>query len=477
MQITQEDRDRERMLFEAERMRVPKDFIRTPMVDDDAVLRSVGIEGLPQGRPVAYLKLMPQDFVVEEIDREGNLHEARLEDVAGGGSVQEGDGATYYADLVKVGISTLEAKAELAHALGIDEKNIGFAGVKDRVALTSQAISVRGLADPGAFSRLDRENFFLNGVRRGKGVVANGDLKGNEFTIALRFAEPPGAAVKDFLNEQVAIAKEEGFWNFFYLQRFGTPRLISHILGRLLVQGKYEEVIKMFLTHRSERELPYFAALRGDIEKKWGDWKSIWEIVDRFPYHFGIERSFVAHLIDKPDDFLGALHEVQDQVRLWFYAYDSFLFNKKLSALIGSGEVPLSLSFLTSFNPADWKPYAEFLEEDGVVLPTRSWKDFPFVRVESRRCATLQKIAMGKASFEGRVGAISFFLPKGSYATSFLMNLFSLASGLPVVPGISTENVDVKEMLGTGSLTGVLERFKTVLDRREADREAGEGAE
>lgn len=477
MQITQEERDRERALFEAERARVPESFVRAPMVDDDAVLRSVGIEGLPQGRPVAYLKLMPQDFVVEEIDREGNIHEARREDAAEEGPAPEGEGATYYADLVKVGISTLEAKAELAHALGTEEKNIGFAGVKDRMALTSQAISMRGVADPGAFSRLDRENLFLNGVRRGKGAVANGDLKGNEFTIALRFAEPPGRATKDFLDEQIAIAKEEGFWNFFYLQRFGTPRLIAHILGRLLVQGKYEDVVKTFLTHRAERELPYFAALRVDIENKWGDWKGIREIVDRFPYHFGIERSFVAHLMEKPGDFLGALHEVPDQVRMWFYAYDSLLFNKKLSALIKSGEVPLDLPFLTSFNPVDWKPYAEFLEEDGVVLPTRSWKDFPFVRVESRRCATLQNIEMGKTSFEGRVGAISFSLPKGSYATSFLMNLFSLASGLPVVPGISTEGVDVKAMLGTGSLAPVLERFKTVLDRRQADIEAGEGAE
>ncbi len=391
MQITQEERDRERLLFDAERKRAPELFVRATMIDDERTLRSVGIEDVSAGRPVAYLKLMPQDFIVEEMDREGKIHAVRAEgDIPGEGI--KGEGPTYYADLVKAGISTLEAKAQLAHMLGIDEKNIGYAGIKDRLALTSQEISIRGIADPASLSSLHAENFFLNDLRKGKGVVASGELKGNNFIITLRFAQPLSSLEKNILEQKVTEAKEEGFWNFFYLQRFGTPRLISHMLGRLLVQGRYEEAVRMFLTHIGERELPYFVALRKDIDEQWGDWKAIWDIVDRFPYHFSIERAFIAHLIARPDDFLGALREVPDQVRLWFYAYDSFLFNKKLSALIRSGEVPLSLPFLTSFDPLDWKPYAEFLEEDGITLPARSWKDFHFVRVESRRCAPLQSI-------------------------------------------------------------------------------------
>ncbi len=477
LRITDEERERERALFETERRNAPELFVRPPMIDDDEVLRAVGIGGLPEGRPVAYLKLMPQDFIVEEMDREGKVRAAAAKEDAAAVPAEEAEGNTYYADLVKVGVSTLEAKDRLAHALGIEGRNIGFAGVKDRLALTAQAISIRGLADGGALSRVNEENFFLRDIRRGKGVVANGDLKGNEFTIALRFAEPLSGTAKAFVEEQLAIAKEEGFWNFFYLQRFGTPRLIAHELGRLLVQGKYGEVVKMFVTHRAPRELPYFAAIRKDAEERWGDWGAIREMLDRFPYHFGIERTFMARLIERPDDFLGALHEVPDQVRLWFYAYDSLLFNEKLSALIRSGEVPLELPFLTSFDKADWRPYAEYLERDAVSLPARSWRDFPFVRVESRRCVTLQSVDVRKASFEGNVGAVSFFLPKGSYATSFLMNMFSLASGLPAVPGISMESVDPKAILGDGTLAPVLARFRTVLERRQADIDAGEGGE
>ena len=61
MIISAEDRERERALFEAERKRVPDLFQRAPMIDDDACLRSIGIEGVYGDRPLGYLKLFPQD--------------------------------------------------------------------------------------------------------------------------------------------------------------------------------------------------------------------------------------------------------------------------------------------------------------------------------------------------------------------------------------------------------------------------------
>ena len=112
------------------------------MIDDDASLRSIGIEGVYGDRPVGYLKLYPQDFVVEEISKEGTV---RTIDLGDDSALMDGEGSTYYADLVKMGISTLEAKEQLAHALHIDEKNIGYAGIKDKLALTSQVISIRGI--------------------------------------------------------------------------------------------------------------------------------------------------------------------------------------------------------------------------------------------------------------------------------------------------------------------------------------------
>jgi len=151
------------------------------------------------------------------------------------------------------------------------------------------------------------------------------------------------------------------------------------------------------------------------------------------------------------------------------YAYDCSLFNRKLSQLIQSGEVPMELPLITSFSPKDWQPYGEFLDADGVKMPSRSYRDFPFIRVESRAWPTLQKIEVHGIEIRERLALFAFSLPKGSYATTFLMNFFTLASGLPIVSGISTEKTDAKEALGLGTLAPTLERFRTVLERREAD--------
>ena len=155
------------------------------------------------------------------------------------------------------------------------------------------------------------------------------------------------------------------------------------------------------------------------------------------------------------------------------YAYDCFLFNRKLSRLIEAGEVPLELPLITSFDRRDWEPYRDFLAADGVELPSRSYRDFPFIRVESRAWLTVQRAEIHGVTIREHLAIFAFSLPKGSYATTFLMNFYALASGLPVVPGIPTERVDARELLGTGTLAPTLERFRTVLERRDEDIAAG----
>lgn len=477
--ITPEEREKERLLFEQERARVPHLFKRDPMIDNDLLLQWIGIEGLSQNRPFGYLRFFPQDFIVEEIAPDKSLHTIDMGPLI---DHLDGEGLTYYADLVKIGISTLAIKDQLAELLGIDQKHIGFAGIKDRLAITSQRISIRGLLSETypeiihekQFETINEENFFLKNIKRGKGAVANGDLKGNRFIIVVRLQKPLQKEQKNNIKQELNNIKQQGFWNFFSFQRFGTPRLLSHWLGLLLLKQQYKEVIKNFVTYESVRELPYFMELRQQLASQWGNWRLIKERIDCFPYHFQLECQLIDHLAEKPDDFLGALQTIPDQIRLWLYAYDSYLFNRLLSKLIKQGDAPTELPLITSFNPNDWKPYHDFLDGDEVILPSRVYKDFPFVRVESRMWPTLQSVDFHSGIFRDRFAILAFTLPKGSYATTFLMNFFTLASGLPVIENIPTESIDAKEILKMGTLAPTLERFKTVLERRAQDIASGQ---
>lgn len=459
-------REEERALFEAERKRVPHLFERDPMVDSQEFLKGIGVEIYEKDSSVGYLRLLPQDFIVEEISRDGELHTV---DFDSSDSISPQVGKTVYADLVKIGISTLEAQSQISEILGIDPKNIGYAGIKDRLALTSQAISIRNLPDQEKIKEVQADNFFLKHIRNDKGALANGELQGNRFIITMRLQESLSKGEIEEIEKKLEKIKEEGFWNFFSFQRFGTPRLLSHKLGLRIIKGEFEEAVKMFLVHQSSRELPYFKNIREEIEKRWGNWEGIKTLLDPFPSHFPIELKFIEHLIASPKDFLGALHAVPDQVRLWIYAYDSHLFNKKLSQLIREGEIPLELPLLTSFNPRDWELYQEFLREDGVDIPSRYYKKFPSIHVASRTWPVLQHVEVHGLTFQDKIAVFAFSLPKGAYATSFLMNFFTLASGLPIMPGITNEKIDAKALIGLGNTQSTLDRFRAVLELREQD--------
>ena len=470
MLIDPEKREKERSLFEQERKRVPSLFERAPMIDKEEYLRWIGIDYYDPQLSIGYLKLMPQDFIVEEISPDSVLHNVDTGDLITDISQ---DGLTYFADLVKVGISTLDAKDQLAELLKIEPKHISFAGIKDRLALTSQRISIRNLTEVDALKNINQENFFIKNKSRGKGVVANGDLRGNRFIITLRTTAPITEEFIAKTQRNLSFIEQNGFWNFFSFQRFGTPRLISHWLGLLLIKGQYEKVVKTFITHTAPRELPYFVNIRKNMEGIWGNWADIQKKISIFPYHFSLENKLVEHLLKNPSDFLGALQLIPDQTRLWMYAYDCFLFNRMLSQLIKKGSIPSQLPLITSFNPRDWEPYREFLDADEVRLPSRSYRDFPFVRVESRTWPTIQKIGIHATDFKDQLALFAFSLPKGSYATTFLANFFTLTTGLPILPGISMEKIDAKELLNLGTLGPTLERFKTVLERREQDITGG----
>lgn len=463
MIITPEEREREQALFQEEREKYPSLFERPLMQDTDEILHAIGIDMAWDTRPLGYLRFMPQDFIVEEIDAAKRAHTVDAGPPAN--NPIAGDGPAIYTDLVKLGISTFDVRARLASLLGIAGQDIQFAGLKDRLALTSQAMSIRNLRNPHALHALQEEEFFLKNIRHGKGVISIGDLWGNRFTIVVRLAAPLTQAQTDEMRVRMDEMQESGFWNFFYLQRFGTPRLIAHRLGILLARGEYEATVKLFITHTSPRELPYFINIRKKLMPLWSDWSAILAELNRFPYHFSLERVMIGHLAQRPDDFTGALASIPEQIKMWLYAYDSYIFNKKLSALIKTETVPMELPLASSFNARDWEPYKEYFREDGVSFPLRAWQDFSFVRVASRTWPTLQSVEFHAVESRDRLVTFSFSLPKGAYATSYLMNLFTLSSGLPALEGIPTELVDAKKILGTGSLDDVLQRFRTVRKR------------
>ena len=456
---------REKEFLDAERAAAPEQFSRALFQETDGVLSRVGIAAVFGERIPGHIKLIPEDFIVEEVSKDGALH------AIDGGSREipavsrEEEVRTLWTDLVKMGIDSFEAVAEIARALGIDRAKIGIAGIKDKHAVTSQSVSFRGIR-PEALGNFRAPNFFLKNISSGKGALQIGDLAGNRFTIFVRTA---GQVSEAWLSEKLADIEENGFWNFFYLQRFGTPRLLSHKLGLLILQGRFEEAVKMSVLESSEFEILYFRNFHHELVPLWGDWTRILEKLSTLPNSFRTEIKMIRHLVLHPDDFTGALNTVPEQVKLWVYAYASFLFNTALSELIArEEEIPFSLPLALSGDPRAREFYGEFFDMHGIRPPFSSLRNFPYVQRMEKDVEVLKKITVyGRRIVPGGV-ILDFLLEKGSYATTFLAHLFTLSSGEPALPGISLEEVDSKALLGTGSIAGVKENeFQELFKMRE----------
>lgn len=151
----------------------------------------------------AKLKAIPEHFIVKE-----NL-----------GFDFSGDGEHLMVKIRKVGENTSFVANELAKYCGVKSKDIGWAGLKDRHAVTEQWLSVHlPKADVSDFSEFEQAHPSIKviEVARHNKKLRPGDLVGNEFAVTL-------SEVTDIsdVEKRAAIVAEYGVPNYFGSQRFG----------------------------------------------------------------------------------------------------------------------------------------------------------------------------------------------------------------------------------------------------------------
>ncbi len=443
--------------------KMPRFFETKTFIDNQNYLEKYGLfipgkKKFPQG----YLKLWPQDFIVEEISLDGELQTVFPDKFRHKQKDLLPEDPVIYATLVKCGLSTIEVVEELAKTLKIEPEAIKYAGIKDKHAITSQLISIKNISAE-KIHQASNSHFFIKNIFSGRKEIYLGALKKNQFTILIR----TGSDFKkeEFLKRLKEIERN-GFYNFFYLQRFGIPRLINPYCGLAVLKGDYEGAVKTAICRPGERELFYFQSLRKEIEKLWGDWEEIEGILDLFPFTFQDERELISYLIQKPGDFIGALNQIPRVVQLWLTSFAAFLFNQKLASYLKSGEKPLpALPLILSSEKKDWLFYEDFLKKldiFSVTFALKNIKPFPEISLKSHKQKTKERVEVLSYKIIPEGVILNFNLPKGCYATTFLSHLFNLVSGaLP--KGFSNLPIDTKANLNQPSLEKILNQFTKVV--------------
>lgn len=140
----------------------------------------------------------------------------------------------------KENMDTLEACYQIGDCLRIPPSCFSYAGVKDRRAKTTQWFSVRKV-EPWKLIKRTRS---LRNVRIGNICFKDeplklGQLKGNRFRIALRNV----TANDGQINRSLETLKNNGYINYYGLQRFGNDKNApTYLIGEKLMQGNWKEV-------------------------------------------------------------------------------------------------------------------------------------------------------------------------------------------------------------------------------------------
>ncbi|MBL9015195.1 MAG: tRNA pseudouridine(13) synthase TruD [Myxococcales bacterium] len=193
-----------------------------------------------------------------------------------------GSGEHVFVRIEKRGLTTRFAAAQIAAALGIAERDIGIAGMKDRHAVTRQWLSLPPPVTPEAASALALDGItVLEAVRHGH-KLRTGHVRRNRFVLRVRGAAPGSAERARAILD--ALARAPGAPNWYGEQRFGRDgdnaakgrallatgkRSRDKKLDRLFVSALQSELFNAWLAARLADGL-YRAVLAGDVCHKKG---------------------------------------------------------------------------------------------------------------------------------------------------------------------------------------------------------------
>ncbi|WGE33871.1 tRNA pseudouridine(13) synthase TruD [Actinobacillus genomosp. 1] len=164
-----------------------------------------------------------------------------------------GEGEFVAVKIRKTNANTLFVGERLAKFAGISERNMSYAGLKDRHAVTEQwfCLHLAGKETPD-FSQFECEGVEVLEVTRHNRKIRVGSLVGNHFELLLR-----DVSESEEITQRLSRLQAVGFPNYFTEQRFGRD---GHNLTQALRWANGEITVK----DRKKRSF-YLSAARSEV--------------------------------------------------------------------------------------------------------------------------------------------------------------------------------------------------------------------
>jgi tRNA pseudouridine13 synthase len=376
------------------------------------------------------IKESPEDFRVTEIP----LY------------TPSGEGEHLYVEIEKRGITTLEAIRRVARGTGIQERDIGYAGMKDSRGITRQTLSLPRVG-PEQATALDIPGLRVLSAIRHRNKLKIGHLAGNRFRVAIRGVADGALPAAEAVLE---ILRKRGVPNFFGPQRYGAQQN-SHLIGRALLMGDPHGAIDAII---GSANLVTDQAWQNAIEAYRR--RDIKESLQLFPRGCRIERDILQRLLAAPEAYDKAVRAINPRMKsLYLSAWQSAIFDAILAGRLMSfdrleaGDLAWKHDNGACFiveDPDTEASRAEALEispsgplfgasmtwpegipgvreEDALAKegltrngPAGGWPD----RLPGARRPLRVPLVTPSAAVDDNALVLEFSLPKGAYATSLL---------------------------------------------------------
>ena len=313
----------------------------------------------------------------------------------------------------KTDMSTWKLITVLAKATGLKERDIGYAGLKDKNATTIQYISLPKKYEKDLNKNLTTERVEILERTYNKAPIKIGHLKGNRFSIILHDISENEAK---FFNTTAKKMQVDGIPNYYGYQRFGEDsrsylqgKEIAHS-GKRLKGSKEKLLVSAYQSYLYNNWLASRVKLSAIIRDN-----KVEQAAKKLQYPLEL----VKVLAKQPQFFKLFLGDV---IMPYPYGKSDYVKEMQQSAQDFEKKKISPTGLLCGANALRAKSDAQHLEEAYDDTELSSLKgDRRFAWIWPKEVET-------KYDSDSKKLTVEFYLPKGSYATTFLEEIgkFSL---------------------------------------------------
>ena len=265
------------------------------------------------------IRTINEDFYVEEIPE----------------TPPSGEGPNTWIWIEKNGRTTLDVVLDIARELKINRKQMGFAGMKDKRALTRQWICISNKTPEEIQGLEDKlHNVKIINIVPHQKKLRMGQLIGNKFRLMVRGVGDTELAAQEatkILNE----LEKRGVPNYYGFQRFGKDRPNTHLVGKALIKGGVKDAVDRYIGHPYDTEPQHIQEAR-----RLYDQGKLEESLESMPSGMRYEKMMLRTLIKEKNkrgelvenSYIKALLSLPKPLsRMFVHAYQSYLFNRAVS--------------------------------------------------------------------------------------------------------------------------------------------------